>query len=293
MSRSPMRLRVVHETRYDYEEGSEESHNELKLMPLTDEWQTCLQFKLTVTPESRIHSFDQVGGRLHYYSIRPPHQLMIIRTEATVLTFPREPWTDLSGEAVGLDGSSEKRHRREFAEYLNPTEKVPFAPEALTFAAESIKRSGGRPLGFLLDLTRRIHKTIAYTPGATHIDTPLTEVLAMGKGVCQDMTHLMLSILRQTGLPARYVSGYLYTGKDGGAGGHRMLGGDAMHAWVEALLPDGQWYGFDPTNNRRTDEAYIRVHVGRDYTDVVPVKGVFRGPKAGKLSVDVAVARIG
>lgn len=293
MARTPLRLKVAHVTRYEYEEGSEENHNELKLMPLSDEWQTCLQFRLQVTPDVRMHSFDQPGGRLHYFSIRPAHRELTIRMEATVLTFPREPWNDLSGEAVGFDGGGEERHRREYAEYLTATRYVPFIPDVLPLGLESRKRTGGRPLPFLLDLTKRIHRWVAYAPGATHVDTPLAEVMKERRGVCQDMTHLMLSILRQAGFPARYVSGYLYTGKDGGAGGHKMVGGDAMHAWVEALLPDGQWYGFDPTNNRRADEAYVRVHVGRDYSDVVPVKGVFRGPKAGKLSVDVAVARIG
>ena len=147
-------------------------------------------------------------------------------------------------------------------------------------------------------LTRLLRRVFTYAPGTTHVNTPLSEVLQNKQGVCQDFAHLMLAICRRQGIPARYVSGYLYTGGrplsqddrgDDDASRGVSVRDDAMHAWVECLLPDEQWRGFDPTNNLLTNDTYVKVHYGRDYGDVPPVKGVYHGPATHTLNVTVRV----
>ena len=148
-----------------------------------------------------------------------------------------------------------------------------------------------------------IHAHFEYTPGATTVDTPLPDMVAARAGVCQDFTHLMLAVCRRQGIPSRYVSGYLFTGEQAAsdqtqrlsqeAAGSRersgLAGGDATHAWVECLLPNGRWYGFDPTNNLLANDSYITVHHGRDYDDVTPLRGVYKGATETTLEVSVRV----
>ena len=148
-----------------------------------------------------------------------------------------------------------------------------------------------------------IHSDFAYTPGVTTVDTPLQDVVAGRAGVCQDFTHLMLAVCRRQGIPSRYVSGYLFTGEQAAsdqtqrlsqgsvAGRARsgLAGGDATHAWVECLLPNERWYGFDPTNNLLANDSYITVHHGRDYDDVTPLRGVYKGASEAVLEVSVRV----
>lgn len=185
---------------------------------------------------------------------------------------------------------------------------MPLPPETQRIAAVARKQTGGSTASFLIALTRLLNRVFTYSPGATHVNTPLAQVLEHKQGVCQDFTHLMLAVCRQQHIPARYVSGYLYTGEDRTETLHEALGdpnspdpkarrddrlisGDAMHAWMECLLPDGQWHGFDPTNNLLTNDHYIKVHFGRDYGDVPPVRGVYRGPFAHTLDVSVRVVQ--
>jgi transglutaminase-like putative cysteine protease len=135
---------------------------------------------------------------------------------------------------------------------------------------------------FLLELARRIHAEYIYDPRATQVTTPLAEVLAHRRGVCQDFAHLMLAVSRAAGIPARYVSGYLYTEKP-------PEGEGAMHAWVEAYVPSAGWIGLDPTHGLLVDHQYVKVAVGRAYADVPPTRGVFRGPQEHTIAVRVRV----
>ena len=150
-------------------------------------------------------------------------------------------------------------------------------------------------------LTRQLYRVLTYAPGSTHVNSSIRQVLDHGAGVCQDFAHLMLAVCRRQGIPSRYVSGYLYTGEEhsepGGEGDlardpdapHGLVSGNAMHAWVECLLPDNRWHGFDPTNNLLTNDYYVKVHTGRDYGDVPPVRGVYRGPLVHTMDVSVKV----
>ena len=150
-------------------------------------------------------------------------------------------------------------------------------------------------LSYAQALSAEIYGQFQYVPGATEISTPLSEFVMLKRGVCQDYAHLMLSAARAHGVPARYVSGYIYAGEDSGT-----HGAGATHAWVEIYLPHaGVWKGFDPTNNILVADRHIKVAVGRDYADVPPTKGIVRAgpglplPSATQLTVEVRVEKTG
>jgi transglutaminase-like putative cysteine protease len=141
-------------------------------------------------------------------------------------------------------------------------------------------------------LGETFQKRFRYDTLATNVHSSPQVLFEGGGGVCQDLTHAMIGVLRLAGVPARYVSGYVYDPVQGGEG-ERVLGAAASHAWVQIWHPELAWVGLDPTNNKLVDWQYVRVAVGRDYTDVQPLRGVFVGGTGQSLWVDVSVRRIG
>lgn len=298
-----MRLRITHTTRYHYPTPASESHNELRLMPLSDDAQTCLDIRLELTPPAHIRAYDLPSGRVHFFDTRVRHSELAIQAQSLVITHRQNPFLFLP--ASQEDGEFYRREsvRQDYAEFLVPTERVQLYPETDRIAAIARKQaSGAGVVPFLMALTRQLNRVLTYAPGATNVKTSILHVLEHREGVCQDFAHLMLAVCRRQGIPSRYVSGYLYIGEDreedrqGAFAGaedevpQRLVSGSAMHAWVECLLPDNGWHGFDPTNNLLANDYYVRVHTGRDYGDVPPVRGVYRGPFAHTLDVSVHVA---
>jgi len=323
-----VRLRVYHRTRYTYPTPAKESHNEARLMPLSDEDQTCLDFRLSTTPPTRVFAYDLPTGRVHHFHLRPPHTELTIHAESLVVTHRRDPFQGLQLATDDSAFYNLEAVRQRYYEYLAPTDRVHLHPETDRIAVVAHKQTGASTASFLIALTRLLYRVLSYTPGATNVNSTIQHVLEHKSGVCQDFAHLMLAICRRQGIPARYVSGYLYTGErrtdntvtteesgqeilpleagDGAGTIDRSLqsnsgevspeafvGGDAMHAWVECLLPSGEWRGFDPTNNQVTNDYYVKVHYGRDYGDVPPLRGVYRGPFAHSMDVSVRVVREG
>lgn len=306
-----MRLRVLHTTRYVYPEPATDSHNEVRVMPLSDSDQTCLDFRLTTTPPSRPSAYDLPSGRVHSFNIRQPHSELAIVAEALVVTHRHNPFASLQLIRDDSEFYTRDSVKQGYSEYLLPTRRVPLDPETDRIATVARKQAGVGTASFLIALTRLLHRVFTYSPGATDVNTSIRQVLENKQGVCQDFAHLMLSVCRRQGIPARYISGYLYTGDrpeedtedpegenireedDDLDGKHHpaisFVGGGATHAWVECLMPDGQWRGFDPTNNMVTNDYYIKIHYGRDYGDVPPVRGVYRGPATHQLNVSVRV----
>jgi transglutaminase-like putative cysteine protease len=152
----------------------------------------------------------------------------------------------------------------------------------------AVRRGAGEAVvDFLLKLSRHLFESFSYDPDVTHVHSTVDEVLELGAGVCQDFAHVMIGCCRTQGIPARYVSGYLYSQQ-----GSDMRGNEAMHAWVECALPDGRWLALDPTNNLLANDLYVRVHVGRDYSEVAPTRGVYMGTPAQSLEVTLSVERV-
>jgi transglutaminase-like putative cysteine protease len=151
--------------------------------------------------------------------------------------------------------------------------------------ARGLEKPDGDTLSALKHLNKAIYAAFEYQTGITEVHSPIDDALKAGRGVCQDFAHIMIAIARHWGIPARYVSGYLY---------HRTKGqdrsdDDATHAWVETYLPSMGWIGFDPTNDILAGDRHIRVAVGRDYADVPPTRGTFKGDADSELAISVSV----
>ena len=177
----------------------------------------------------------------------------------------------------------------EFWELLHPSPFArPTAAAGRISRARSICQRGEDPLATVRRINAELFDRLTYSPKSTRVDSPIDDALESRKGVCQDFTHIMIALVRQLGIPCRYVSGYLFHQPDGDV---RSPDG-STHAWGEAWLPELGWVGFDPTNNLVADHRHIRVAVGRDYADVPPTRGVFKGASAARSELSVAV-RVG
>jgi transglutaminase-like putative cysteine protease len=171
-------------------------------------------------------------------------------------------------------------------DYLTPSNFAFKTGLLAALAAELKVERRADPLSLLREINAAIYETFDYAPQSTSVDSPIDDALEARKGVCQDFAHIMIALVRELKIPCRYVSGYLFHGRED----HDRSAADATHAWVEAFLPELGWIGFDPTNNLLTGERHIRTAVGKDYADVPPTRGVFKGLAQSELSVGVQVS---
>ena len=285
-----MRLEICHVTRYQYAEPVTDSVNELRLAPRTDERQACYQHQLTIEPNVSLMSYeDYFGNRVHSFTASEPHRELVITSRSTVVTRDSEMKKGTEGDPAA---SWNKVRGEEFvnanAEYLLPTVYASFHPSVVNFAL-SIEGEGDGVFAFVQRACERIFNDFEYKPLSTGVHTTSDELIGLGAGVCQDFAHLLLSVCRIKGVAARYVSGCHFVGD--------LQGRDAdfeqaSHAWVEAYVPGMGWQGFDPTNNGLVDWRYVKLAHGRDYLDIVPVKGVYRGTGFQTLQVNVDVQRV-
>jgi transglutaminase-like putative cysteine protease len=285
-----MRFSVTHRTEYAYRRPASESFAELRVWPRDTKTQKILRRKLTIEPRAPVdHYVDYFGNDVEFFSIPHRHHSLAVEATAEVQTFPapdlREALTVTLGEARQIFNSQMFR----LFDFLQNSEMAPTG-ETL----RPIKRKFFDPkvaLGESLHgLNHWIYDQFDYEPGATDISTPLAQVIKQRSGVCQDFAHLMLAILRAAGVPARYVSGYIEA-HDPEKTNPKLVGAAASHAWVEVFLPGGEWYGLDPTNNQAAGERHVVVAVGRDYHDVAPMRGTYKGAFDQKLQVIVSLKR--
>lgn len=282
-----LRYVVRHVTRFVYSSPVRETLMELRMQPRSEDRQICLSFELTVEPPAQVQSFrDYQGNIVHNFDIpRPISELCITALSRLQVQEPEPPPSALSPTV--WDELDRAQEEGEHFDFLSPTTRTRASDEAL----EVLRRELGAfrrddPLTVLRELNQGLHERFRYAPQSTVVETPLDEVLAARAGVCQDFSHLFLALARQLGIPARYVSGYLYHRDDTSVP-------DASHAWVEAYLPTLGWLGFDPTNNLLAGERHIRTAVGRDYSDVPPNRGTHKGEATSELSVAVQVRLLG
>ena len=283
---------IRHLTRFRYAAPVRESMMELRMHPRSEGPQRCLGFDVRVTPRARLQSYrDYLGNVVHHFDVPGPHRQLIITAEASVDVQPvlempyfcgPDAWARLDNEIAEGD----------FWEMLAPSQFAQWNGHIDEFAGELHLPSAAEarqwdPLELLADVNSRIYSAIEYTPKSTRVDSPVDDALRSRRGVCQDYAHIAIALIRRIGVPCRYVSGYLFH-RDGDK--HRSSEG-ATHAWVEAYLPDVGWIGFDPTNNVRAAETHVRTAVGRDYADVPPTRGVFKGDASSELTVSVLVAQ--
>ncbi|TFZ05786.1 transglutaminase family protein [Ramlibacter henchirensis] len=289
-----MLLHVVHETVYDYSPPVRTAQHMAHLRPSDREGQKLLRHRLDIAPQPVQHSefVDVFGNTRCFFGLQAWHEELRVVADSVVSTVPHDaPETSLSWEQA-----RERLRYHRGAEYDPAAEFLfasPYVPRHDDFAAYArASFTPGRPLiEAARELTTRIHEDFAYVSQATDASTPALEALALRRGVCQDFAHVMLGCLRSLGLPARYVSGYLLT--EPPPGQSRLVGSDASHAWVSVYLPAesgrGRWVDLDPTNNRAAGEDYVTLAVGRDYSDVSPMRGVIHGGAHHTLEVAVTV----
>jgi transglutaminase-like putative cysteine protease len=281
-----MQYTIRHVTRFSYEAPISESVMEARMQPRTDLTQRCIRFGLSTTPPSRVKMYqDHDGNIVHHFNIPGRHSRLTLTAEAFVECRPPDPLPDNLGVDawVRLDSATPSGR---FWDELNPSLFAHRTALLDALAVEIGLARGDDPLCAVKRVMGDVHKRFEYSPKSTRVDSPIDDALSSRRGVCQDFAHVLIALVRRLGIPCRYVSGYLFQPADGAA---RSFDG-ATHAWIEAWLPGLEWVGFDPTHNTTTGEHHIRVAVGRDYADVPPTRGVFKGSSAMKSELAVGVA---
>ena len=293
-----MQLQITHETHYDYVPQVDIAQHMAYLQPLTTANQQLLAYSLHISPEPAQSTVvrDVYGNQRQFFSLQSPHQQLTVVARSVVSTQCRPDLpSKISWEAAReIFKYSAHTHYDTATEFVFPSPYVPRHPDFAAYARASFEAD--KPLvACARDLMHRINREFTYESQSTQINTPALEALAQRKGVCQDFAHIMVACLRALGLPARYVSGYLLTQPEDGQ--VRLIGSDASHAWVAAYIPDApsgqRWLDLDPTNDRdgwgSPGEDYVTLAVGRDYSDVSPMRGVIHGGANHILSVGVTV----
>lgn len=294
-----MEFEVTHITDYAYQYGAAEAYLEARLVPPNTPHQTVRNRRLVVEPSVKVSGYtDYFGNGVDFFSLPYRHKSLVITSRVDVHTHtPERPAASLEisiDEARQILASSPL----EIFDYLQPTDIVVKSRESLQWARKYLR--GNKPLGPALEaLNLAVYETFAYASGSTSNSTPLSVVWQQRKGVCQDFTHVMLSVLRTAGLPARYVCGYIEAvappsaaaNNTLGRAGRTLVGAVATHAWVEVLIPGRQWVALDPTNKQWCGERHITVSYGRDFRDATPLRGTFKGTGKQNMKVKVYVKR--
>jgi transglutaminase-like putative cysteine protease len=280
-----MKLRILHRTSYTYGGPVRENFNETRLQPVSANGQVCEQFILKVLPATRLtHYRDFYMNYVHLFEITEPHSQLVVEATSIVTTevLPPLPEDHPSTPLVEMGACSQLEYCYDFLQSSRYVEK---SPEVWRTALDITSSAGATTVWqAALAIMHYIYDTYTYAPASTNTHTHMQEVFRLKRGVCQDFAHVMLGLCRAMKIPARYISGYLYNGPAG-----QLRGAQSSHAWVEVYLPGLGWRGLDPTNNAQPGEHYIKTAVGRDYADVSPVKGTYRGTTAHKLAVEVIV----
>ena len=284
---------VRHRTTFTYEDVVSVSHHVLHLAPRRIPRQHALETAMLIDPSPSIDSEgkDYFGNPVHYLTVQEPHDQLVVEARSRIDVQPlpapiglvaSEPWVE-TRDALMAATDETLLHACQFA-FDSPYSVAD--DEVLRYALKSF--SAGRPvLDAAMELTSRIFEEFEYHGGVSDVSTPVRDVFAMRKGVCQDFAHLEIACLRSVGLAARYVSGYLLTHPPEGK--EKLVGSDASHAWLSVWSQSHGWVDFDPTNNVIPNVEHITFGWGRDYGDVSPINGFIVGGGAHQVSVAVDV----
>jgi transglutaminase-like putative cysteine protease len=321
-----MHFAIRYLTKYSYDADVVDNINTLRVKPAVNGRQRVDEFNVRLTPEVRLHRHDDYfGTEVVEFEVTRPHREMTIDVRARVSTQPQpEP------HGTKWEGLSDPVYQAAASEFLLPTDDAPGNP--LLVALHGAVGEASTPLAAVMKVCDLIPERFEYRAGATYVDSPISVLLDGGAGVCQDFAHLGLNLLRHQGIAARYVSGYLYTTEGGFAASavppttiiddpdRRAPGPGATaaeperrapqpptssalesvevdtHAWIEALLPgdDGEpfWVSIDPTNRGLAGERHVKIGHGRNYADVPPIKGIYRGDANAELETRVTMTRV-
>lgn len=275
---------IEHTLDFRYSAPVHSSVMTLHLRPLQDRAQVLLEFAVETDPGGQVFAFrGPFNNRGHFLDRPSPHEHLVVRARSTVEVGPARNLPD----RLGPRGWSDLREGIRDPELWLMLQASRFArpsPALERFIETHGLAPGDDPLAAAFNVRETLNRTFTHAPGSTAADSPIERILESGRGVCQDYAHVMTSILRLWGIPCRYVSGYL------GPDSSQSVSGES-HAWVECWFPGLGWVGLDPTNNSGGDERHVRVAVGRDYSDVPPTRGVYRGWAESVLTPTVTITR--
>jgi transglutaminase-like putative cysteine protease len=254
-----------------------DSFNEARLQPFTDEWQKVDHFLLKILPAARLrHHHDLYSNIVHHFEIAEPHSTLLVESHLQVTTKPR-PLLAETDSPWPLARIGEAAREARGYEFLQESRFVELSPEVWRLALDATENTTDLWQAALA-VRRFVYAHLKYESNSTHVHTHTRDVLQEKRGVCQDFAHVMIGMCRVLRIPALYVSGYLATEK-----------ANATHAWVEVFVPDVGWRGLDPTHSRQPDETYVKIAVGRDYADVPPVTGAYKGTLERRMDVMVNI----
>jgi transglutaminase-like putative cysteine protease len=272
-----MKWEILHRTQFTYASPVYESFNEVRLQPVSDESQQVNDFLLKVLPATRLrHHRDFYSNIVHHFDIPELHPMLVVESFLHVTTRPR-PSLAATDTPFPLARIGEAARESRIFDFLQESRFVDMAPETWRFALDATAGQADTWQAALA-IMRFVHERTKYESNSTSVHTHMSEVLREGRGVCQDFAHVMIGLCRAVKIPALYVSGYLATEI-----------ASATHAWAEVLIPGIGWRGLDPTHNCQINENYIKIAVGRDYADVPPVTGNYKGTTDRKMEVSVKI----
>lgn len=274
------KLQVLHRTRYRYAAPVRESFNEIRLQPVSNEHQTCDSFMLKVLPAVHLrHYEDFYANCVHHFEIAQLHDSLLVEARSVVTT-NRSNWLDPAAQPFPLSRIRECVRLERCFDYMQSSQYIELDPVVWRLAIDA---SAGCTDTWQTaqSLMAWVHSQFTYAPRSTTAYTRMAEALERRTGVCQDYAHVLIGLCRSLQIPALYVSGYLST-----------PGADASHAWVEVFLPEVGWRALDPTHNHQPDDNYVKVAVGRDYSDVPPTRGHYKGTQERSIEVEVQIAPV-
>ena len=285
-----MRLDIRYRMYFRYSEPVWESQNEVRVRPCNDETQRVLSAWLTPKPPVRVFgAVDYWGTAVDHLGVRTPHTEFEIVAEASVETLPRR--TQISDARV--EELSRQDFRAAHLEFLEPSEHVRWRPgDGVTRRAAVAARDAASVSELTSAVVAEVRRALAYESDTTDIGVSLAELLDGGVGVCQDFAHLTIGMLRSVGVPARYVSGYLFAADETALDDKLAdIVSVQTHAWIEAAVPGAGWHAFDPTNGTEVGERHVVIGCGRDYDDVPPVRGTYMGGATADVDAEVVIGR--
>jgi transglutaminase-like putative cysteine protease len=275
-----MKWEIIHRTQYQYAAAVRDSFNEARLRPFSDEWQTVEHFLLKVLPAARLrHHYDFYSNVVHHFEIVEPHTTLLVESHLRVAMKPR-PLLGATETPWPLARIGEAEREARVFDFLQESRFVEISPEFWRLALDAT-HGVTDTWQATLALMKLVHTELKYEPNSTGVHTHARDVLRDKRGVCQDFAHVMLSLCRALKIPALYVSGYLATEI-----------ASATHAWVEVLIPGVGWRALDPTHNCQPDETYVKIAVGRDYADVAPLTGQYKGTQERRMEVRVSIKQL-
>jgi transglutaminase-like putative cysteine protease len=274
--------RIKHITRYTYTAPVIDSANQIILYPINDDHQEIKNHELTISFQPDIDIFiDYFGNKVGIFSVVKPHTELTIQSEIEVITHEVFLPSDQELPSKQWDHIFSLKEQYPYMDFLTQKNFDAFSEVSGTVA--SLQNDLTTPFAMAQAISAFIYDRFEYKKGITSVETNVDEIWELKAGVCQDFAHVMLVMLRMTGIPARYVSGYICPKN------HELRGEGATHAWVDAYIPFYGWIGLDPTNNCIVSDRHVRLAIGRSFSDCTPVKGTYKGSSEHKLEVSVSI----